>query len=118
MLTTFPSASCKYPCSHSPQYRVFAINISRIMNLVSSPDSPAALDALALILYGDELGVQQARSAVLERARGVVGSIVGRDHEHLEELAKGKAEVWWHELLAEGIESLNLPADMRTFFRA
>jgi len=113
---------CKYPSSDSPQYRVAATNISRfiqIINLLSSPNSsPTALDNLALLLYGDELGVQQARSAVLERARGVVGSIVGRDHEHLEVLAKGKAGIWWYEQLVEGVESLNLPADMRTFFRA
>ena len=119
MMTTFPSASTS---SDSPQHRV--ANISRfvqiqVINLVSSPDSsPAALDALALLLYGDD-GVQQACSSVLERARGVVGSIVGRDHDHhdLEELAKRKAGIWWHKQLVEGIESLNLPADMRTFFR-
>jgi hypothetical protein len=74
------------------------------------------LDALALFLYGDELGVKQARAVVLERARGVVGSIIGRDHEFLEQIAEGKAGIWWHEQLVEGVESLNLPADMRTFF--
>jgi hypothetical protein len=56
---------CKYSSSDSRQYRVAAANISRfiqIINLLSSPDiSPAALDGLALFLYGDELGVQQAR---------------------------------------------------------
>jgi hypothetical protein len=113
---------CKYPSSDCPQYRVAATNISRfiqIINLLSSPDSsPASLDALALFLYGDELGVQQARSAVLERARAVVGSIVGRDHVLLEQLAESKAGIWWHEQLVEGVESLNLPADMRSFFNA
>jgi len=113
---------CKYPSSDCPQYRVAATNISRfiqIINLLSSPDSsPAALDDLALFLYGDELGVQQARSAVLERARGVVGSIIGRDHMLLEQLAESKAGIWWHEELVEGVESLNLPADMRNYFKA
>lgn len=76
------------------------------------------MDALALFLYGDELGVKQARAVVLERARGMVASNIGRDHELLEQLAEGKAGIWWHEQLVEGVESLNLPADMRTFFNA
>src|SRR6266446_133288 len=73
---------CKYPSSDSPEYKVAASNISRIIqiiNLVSSTDSsPATFDALAaLLLYDDELGVQKARSAGLIRARAEVGSIVG-----------------------------------------
>ena len=111
---------CKYPSSDSPEYKVAATNISRfirIINLVFFPDFPASFDALALLLYGDELDVKQARSAVLKRARDVVGSIVGRDNEHVEELAKGKVGILWHEQLVKGIESLNLPADMRTSFR-
>ena len=76
------------------------------------------MDELALFLYGDELGVKQARAAVLERARGVIASIIGRDHALVEQLAESKARIWWHEQLVEGVESLNLPADMRTFFNA
>ena len=108
---------CKYPSSDSPEYKVAATNISRlirIINLVSFPNSPEAFDALALLLYGDELEVRQARSAVLEKARREVGSIVGHDHVHLEELAKGKAGIWWREEL---VKRLNLPADMRTLFK-
>ena len=41
--------------------------------------SPAEIDDLLLLLNGDEVGVQ-ARSAFLEIARGLVGSIEGRDH--------------------------------------
>ena len=82
---------------------------------MSSPDtSLAAFDALALLLYGDELSVQEARSACLVRARVEVGSIVGCDHADLEELAKGKAGIWWYEEL---VKRLNLPADMRTLFK-
>ena len=82
---------------------------------MSSPDpSLAAFNALALLLYGDELGVQEARSTCLVRARAEVASIVRHDHGHLEELAKGKADIWWHEEL---LKRLNLPADMRTFFK-
>jgi hypothetical protein len=112
---------CKYPSSDSPEYKVAASNISRIIqiiNLVSSPDSsPATFDALAaLLLYDDELGVQKARSACLIRARAEVqvGSIVGHDHVLLEELAKGKAGIWWHKEL---VKRLNLPAVMRTLFK-
>ena len=113
---------CKYPSSDSParEYKVAATNISRfirIINLVFFPDFPASFDALALLLFGDELGVKQARSAVLKRARDVVGSIVGRDNEHVEELAKGKVGILWYVQLVKGIESLNLPADIRTSFR-
>ena len=111
---------CKYSSFDSPQYKVAATNISRfiqIINLMFSPDaSSAALDAIALFLYGDELGVQQARFAVLERARGVAISIVGRDHENLEQIAEAKAGLWWFEQLVEGVETLNLPADMRAFW--
>ena len=112
---------CKYPSSDSPQYKVAATNISRfiriinLMSHVSSPESfPAALDALALLLYGNELGVQKARTAVLVKARDEVGSLVGHDNEHLEELAKRKAWTLW---LEELVERLNLPADMRTLFK-
>ena len=105
---------CKYPSSDSPEYKVAATNISwfiRIINLVSSPDSsPAPFDALALLLYGDELDVQKAHSTCLARARAEVGSIFGYDHVHLEELAKEKAGIWWREEL---VKRLNLPADMR-----
>jgi hypothetical protein len=48
----------------------------------------------------------------------VVGSIVGRDRVLLEQLAESKAGIWWHEQLVEGVASLNLPADMRTYFKA
>ena len=111
---------CKYPSSDSPKYKVAATNISRIIqiiNLVFSLDSsPATFDALALLLFGDELGVQKARSACFVRARAEFGSsIVGRDHVHLEEFAKGKAEIWWQEEL---VKRLNLPPDMRTLFMA
>ena len=105
---------CKYPSSDSPEYKDAATNISRIIqiiNLVSSLDfSPATFDALALILYGDELRVQMARTACLASARAKVGSIVGLDHVHLEERAKGKEEILWREEL---VKRLNLPADMR-----
>ena len=103
---------CKYPSTSSPQYRVAATNISRIIqiiNLVFSPDSStqgAALDALALLLYGDEVGVQKAR--VLEKAKNTY-TFAGCDHVQL-------GESMWHELLIGGVESLNLPADMRTLF--
>jgi len=111
---------CKYPTSDCPQYRVAASNISRfirMINVFTSPDSsPGALDVFALFIYSDELGVKQARADVLERARGVVGSIIGRDHKLLEHLAELKANVWWHEQLMRRVESLNLPADMRNFF--
>jgi hypothetical protein len=60
----------------------------------------------------------EPRSALLERARGVVGSIVGRDHVLLEQLAESKAAIWWHEQLVEGVASLNLPVDMRTYLKA
>ena len=109
---------CKYPSSDSPEYKVAATNISRIVqiiNLVSSLDSsPATFDALALISYGDELGVQKARSACLVRARAEVEPIVGHDHVHLEEFTKGKAEIWWQDEL---VKRLNLPADMRPLLK-
>ena len=107
---------CKYPSSDSPEYKVAATNISRfirIINLVSFPDSPEAFDALALLLYGDELEVRQARSAVLEKARREVG----RDQEHSEELAKRLAKTRWHNQLVEGVERLNLPESMRNLFK-
>jgi hypothetical protein len=44
----------------------------------------------------------------------MVGSTVGCDHVHLEELAESK----WYEELMEGVESLNLPAKMKTSFKA
>jgi hypothetical protein len=62
-------------------------------------------------LYGDELGVQKARSTFLIRARAEVVSIVRHDHVDLEELAKRKAGTLGHEEL---VKRLNLPADMRT----
>jgi hypothetical protein len=106
---------CKYPSTYSPQYGVAATNISRmiqIINLVFSPDystQAAALDALALLLYGDEVGVQKARASVLEKAKNKYA--VGCDHVQL-------GESMWHEQLIGGVESLNLPADMRTLFMA
>ena len=109
---------CKYPSSDSPQYKVAATNISRIIQIInhvfSLDSSPAMFDALALILYGNELGVQRARSACLVSTRAKVGSIVGLDHVHLEEFAKGNEGIWWQEEL---VERLNLPADMRILFK-
>jgi len=80
--------------------------------------SPAALDAIALFLYGDEIGVQQARSVVLERARAAVRSFAGSDIEQFEQLVVAKAGALWHEGLVEGIESLNLPAVMRPYWNS
>ena len=54
----------------------------------TSPDfCPAEIDNLLLLLSGDEVG-EQARSDFLEIARGIVGSIDGRDHLLLVEFLK------------------------------
>jgi len=111
---------CKYSSSSCVQYKVAASNISRfiqIVNLLSSPDSsPESLDDLALFLYGDELGVKQARQALLDRTKATIAAIIGRDNPVFEKISQSRMKVLWNEELVEGVASLNLPADMRRYF--
>jgi hypothetical protein len=76
------------------------------------------LDALALLLYGDELGVQQAPAASFGKSKGVVDLLSDAIMYFLSNLQNqmqrsGGMNNWW-----KGVESLNLPSNMRTYFNA
>lgn len=76
-------------------------------NIVVPDFSPKQLDTIALFLYRDKIGVQNTRSAFLEKAKGVVGSIVKPSYSRPEELA----ELMWYEHLR--VEGLKLPEDIK-----